>query len=104
MGAKALTVICLLSGTDHIKGVAEFVLVLQVFSYFSGRFSLIVCREGLNNYQLFRVFFVSVIRHLSCLLSRPLSYLPVSYVQVCQKNAFSSYIVIIAADLGQRIS
>lgn len=56
-GAKALIVICLLSGTDHIKGVAKFILVLQVFSSFSGRFSLIVCREGLtNNYQLFSSF------------------------------------------------
>lgn len=46
--AKALIEICLPSGIDHIKGVAKFVLILQVFSSFSVRLSLLVPREGLN--------------------------------------------------------
>jgi len=46
--AKALIGICLLSGMGYIKGVAVFVLILQVFSSFSGRFSLVVPREGLD--------------------------------------------------------
>ena len=55
-GAEALTVTCLLSGIDHIKGVPKFVLILQVFWSYSGRFSLVVPREGLDNSQLFGFF------------------------------------------------
>lgn len=101
--AKALVVICLLSGIDHIKGVVKFFLILQVFSSFRGRFSLVVTREGLDNSPL-SGFFVRGIKHLSCLPSRGLSYLPVSCVQVHDKKAFSSYVVIMAGDLGQKVS
>lgn len=101
--AKALIVICLLSGIDHIKGVAKFVLILQVFSSFSVRFSLLVPREGFDNSQL-SGFFVRAIKDLSCLPSRGLSYLPVSCVQVREKKTFSSYTALIAGDLAQRIS
>lgn len=99
----ALIEICLPSGIDHIKGVAKFVLILQVFSSFSVRLSLLVPREGLNKSQL-SGFFVRAIKDLSCLPSRGLSYLPDSCVQVHEKKTFSSYIVLIAGDLGQKIS
>lgn len=99
--AKALVVICLLSGIDYIKEVSEFVLILPVFSSFSGRFSLVVPREGLDNSQLSGFL---AIKHRSSLPSRCLSYLPVSCVQVHEKKTSSSYVVIIAGDLGQKIS
>lgn len=98
---KALVVICLLSGIDHITKVAKFILILQVFSSFSSRFSLVVPGEGLDNSQLSGFF---AIKHLSSLPSRCLSYLPVSCVQMHEKKTFSSYVVIIAGDLGQKIS
>lgn len=102
-GAKALTVICLLFGIEHIKGAAKFFWILQVFSSYSGRFPLVVPKETSHNSQLFG-FFVRAVKHLSCLPYRALSYLPVSCVQVHEKKALSSYVGIIAGDLGQKIS
>lgn len=102
-GAKSHVMICLLSGIDHMKKVVRFVLILQVFSSYSGSFSLLVPRVGSDNSQLFG-FFVRAVKHLSCLPFRALSCLPVSYVQVCDNKAFFSYVVIIAGDPGQKIS
>lgn len=101
--AKPHVVICLLSGIDYIKKVARFVLILQVFSSYSGRFSLAVPRVGLENSQLFG-FSVRAVKHLFCLPFVALSCLPVSCVQVCKNNAFSSYVVIITGDPRQKIS
>lgn len=95
-GAKAFMVICLFSGIDRIRGVAQLILISQVFSSYSGRFSLVAPREGLDSSQ---------VSHFFCkggeepfLLT--LRALPVSYVEMQEKNAFSSCAVIIAGDPG----